>query len=224
MKQFIYVLKQLTIHVQEDRTLNGNTFDLLSLIEIDEDAVARIRSEIKGKEVSSVDEFWDLTEAIYLNLMLKTIVPDLKEYFKKVQYAFAQPWLKIVYTFSPWDTFNLRLENETLQQEIGNPVSISMQQEHSENQIKRLLSFFHVEDNNWYQDLYDFDYAFNFQSKIESLFHDLAFSCWSAAKEETKSTHSGFIAEANGGSYVFSLDNEDNLHELNMSIEEYVNR
>lgn len=224
MEQFTSILKQLTERIQLDNTLDGNTFDLCSLVEIDENQIAEIQKETKGIEMSTIDEFWDLTEEIYKNLILETITPDLFAYFKKVQQTSTQKYLKIIYTFSPWETFELRSKNGENTNELINMTSISMKSDHAEDQIQSLLNFLRIDDPTWYHGLYDFDYSFNFQSHVESLFHDLAFSCWKNAKKETGSAVYGFIAESNGGSYTFSLDTGANLHELNMSMEEYVDR
>lgn len=220
MQQFISLLKKLTKVIQEDKTLDANSFDLLSLVAIDSDSILQLREETSGQKVSNIDEFWDLTEEIYKNLMLKTIIPGLQEYCKEIQYNTDQKWLKIVYTFSPWDKFLVRIDNDRdlqVQQRV-----ISIEPAYAENQIASFLDFFQIDDANWYDDLYDFDYAFNFQSQIESLFHDLVCSCWQEVKTKTGATIIGFIEESNGGSYIFNLDTGESLHELGMSMEEYI--
>ncbi len=222
MEQFINLLEQLTKIIQEDKTLDGTSFNLLSLVAIDPDKISQIKNETAGQEVSTIDEFWDLTEEIYKNLMLKTIAPNLQQYFNKVQLTSDQEWLKFGYTFSPWDRFEIRSEGIVNKPESDYHIMIHMELAHAENQIASFLDFLQIEDPTWYHGLYDFDYSFNFQSQVELLFHDLAFSCWQETKKETGATISGFIAESNGGSYTFSLDTGHNLHELNLSITEYL--
>lgn len=224
MEQFINLLRQLTKIIQEDKTLDGTSFDLLSLVAIDPGKISQIKNEIAELEISTIDEFWDLTEEIYKNLMLKTISQDLYEYFKKVQSTSDQKWTKQVYTFYPWDRFELKSESVDAKVTSNYQTMVNMKLEHAENQITSFLDFFQISDATWYHGLYDFDYSFNFQSQIEALFHELSYSCWKEAKKETGTTLFGFIAESNGGSYTFSLDTGQNLHEFNMSIEEYLNK
>lgn len=216
MEQFTELLKKLTKIIRDDNTLTGSSFDIIELAGLSKDQVQQIRTEVKDIELIHIDAFWDLTEQIYKVLMLKTIKPHLLMFFKNKQETTSEMFLEIEYEFLPWHSFLVSVKNQTKKKKF------ELRTKHSEIQIQTLLDLFQIKDSEWLNDLYDFDYSFNFQSEIESLFREIAFSCWCQAKETTKVKTIGFISEFRGGSYLYNLDTKNNLDEMKVTIPQYL--
>lgn len=200
MELFIKSLEKLTKKIQEDSNLGAFSFDLVDLLNATQQEVVQIHKEVKGIEIIAVDEFWDLTEEIYKRLMLKTIEKGVTNFFIKVHESNFSNSIVISYKFTLWDKFTLAVENTGLSDEL------LIDFEYGENQIEKLLDHLQVNDPRWYQGLYDFDYSFNFESTVESLFRELAFNCWQKIKPEYNRHTRTFIREYNGGSHTYDLD------------------
>jgi len=198
MNDFLKSLKILTTRVQENNSLNPFSFDLISLSNLPEDKLTKIKKEVLGIELVHCDEFWELTEHIYKQLILPTISKELQEYFVALQTSTSEV-LQVSYQLIPWKEFQLITSN-------SNPRTFTLQTEHAEKQIQLFLDYFNIKDSNWMEDLYDFDYKFNFESEVESLFRELAFDAWKVAKENTQSNTKATLTEANGGSHIYDLD------------------
>ncbi len=215
MEEFTKLIKRLTEIVQNNKTLDGNSFDLVDLARLSKEQILKIKAETVNIQLIQIDFFWDLTEEIYKVLMLNTINEDLCEFFKKLQREANVAHLKFVYKFSPWNSFTVSLKDQIQRKEFV------LNNSNGEEQIQKLLNLLDIKDRTWIQDLYDFDYSFNFQSQIEWLFQDLAMGCWQEAKKVTRYTGFGFISESSEGSHIMSMDNGD---ELTISIEEYLSK
>ena len=205
MELFDKSIEKLTKKIQEDNNLDSLSFDLTQLLNLTPNEIQQIQKEISGIELVHLDEFWDLTENIYKILMLKTIKPDLSKFFKNLQETYPTPHIEIEYYFSDWTLFSLSIKNSSLKKEI------SLITKYAENEILKLLDLFQIKDPSWLDELYNFDYKFNFKSEIEERFHQIAFSCWQETKAETSSNSTGSIIEINGGSYLYDLDTGNNI-------------
>ena len=200
MELFVKSIEKLTKKIQEDNNLDSLSFDLIQLLNLTENEIQQIQKEVSGIELVHLDEFWDLTENIYKILMLKTIKPKLSDFFKNLQETYPSSHIEIEYYFSHWDSFLLSMKNSSFKKETP------LETKHAENEIQKLLDLFQIKDHSWLDELYNFDYKFNFKSEIEERFHQIAFSCWQTTKTETNSNSTGSIIEINGGSYLYDLD------------------
>lgn len=198
MKTFLKYINLLTQKAKEEN-LDPFTFNLAKLIEPSENELKQIHKETKGIEMVAIDLFWELTEEVYKKLMLRTIEKDLEEFFIQVQSLDKQD-LFIEYSFSPWDKFRINVRNTSLEQDF------ELKLEYAEDQIKKLLEYLDIDDPHWYQDLYDFDYKFNFETEVETLFREIVFEAWKKAMITTSHVDSGSIQEINGGSYIYDLN------------------
>lgn len=219
MKNFVYILEQLTQTIQQDDSFDVYAFDLISLLNLTDAELTEIRAAVQEVELIHVDEFWELTEAIYKHLMLPTITPDLQKYFTELQQS-SHKVVQVLYQLHPWKTFQLQATN--LEKETILTSKLTLNTIYAEMQIQRFLDHLHIEDKSWKNELYDFDYAFNFESTVETLFRTLAFTSWQKAKGLTNAQTSGFIVERQGGSHTYDLDNGINIDELELSIEAYI--
>lgn len=199
MKQFINSLKHVIKIIQENSDIEENSFDLIALSNLQDIELQQIREEVANIKLVDVDEFWDLTELIYKKLTLKTILPELCSYFKSTLITRTQKPIEITYQFNHWFHFILKANNST-------NVHLYMKKDHAEKQLQNLLDYLQIKDLDWKNHLYDFDYAFNFESEIEALFRELSFLCWEKAKKETNTNIKGYIQEYNGGSHMYDLD------------------
>lgn len=205
MELFVKSIEKLTKKIQEDNNLALLSFDLIQLLNLTPNEIQQIQKEISGIGLVHLDEFWDLTENIYKILMLKTIIPDLSKFFKNLQKTYPTSHIEIEYYFSDWTLFSLSMKNSSLKKEIP------LITKYAENEIQKLIDLFQIKDSNWLDELYNFDYKFNFKSEIEERFHQIAFSCWRTVKAETDSNITGSIIEMNGGSYLYDLDTGNNI-------------
>ena len=205
MELFVKSIEKLTKKIQEDNNLDPLSFDLIQLLNLAPNEIQQIQKEISGIGLVHLDEFWDLTENIYKILMLKTIKPDLSKFFKNLQETYPTSRIEIEYYFSHWDSFSLSVKNSSLKKEIP------LETKHAENEIQKLIDLLQMKDSNWLDELYNFDYKFNFKSEIEERFHQIAFSCWQEIKAETNSNSTGSIIEINGGSYLYDLDTGNDI-------------
>lgn len=197
MVTFLKFIKTLTQHLQSNKTLDPYSFDLIQLASISKKDLSLLKKETKNLQLINCHEFWELTEEIYKHLMLPTIGEKLQAYFIQLQKE-ATDDLKIQYQFHPWKEFQLTSSN-------GTAVTHELQTKYAENQIQSFLDALGVQDSNWKDDLYDFDYKFNFESEVERLFRDIAFECWEQAKSITQSEIQATLKEVNGGSQVYDL-------------------
>ncbi|MEQ6124193.1 hypothetical protein AAON49_08345 [Pseudotenacibaculum sp. MALMAid0570] len=198
MKLFIASLEKLTKIIRENTHIDPFSFNLINLLNESKEEVTQIQKETKGIQLVEIDEFWDLTEEIYKKLMLRTIETDLSTFFKQLQKNPPSSHIEMRYQLFPWQLFSLTFDH--IKKEFP------LNAEYAESQIQQLLDLFQIKDSNWINDLYDFDYKFNFQSQIEQLFRELLFSCWKEIKTKTNSKITASIQEINGGSYVYDLD------------------
>lgn len=211
MKNFVQILQQLTQTIQNREDLAPFAFNLVSLVKITDKERSQLKLEAQDIELIHVDAFWELTEVIYKKLMLPTIATDLQDYFFQLQQV-SHKKLKITYEFILWEKFRLittSLEKEALLTRI-----VKLETTYAEEQLEKFLNHIGINDTSWKSELYDFDYAFNFESTIETLFRDLAFVCWQKSKEQTKTKTIGCISEVKGGSYTYNLDNGTTIDEL----------
>lgn len=240
MQLFKRVLQRLSQRILNDSELNVYSFDLLKLLALTDAELTQIKRELKGVELIHVDEFWELTEIIYKILGLKTIKPHLAAFFHEaISTGFIDAYLasneaslKVLhfdYTFHLHDCFSITSTPEVAFYGEEKTTSfktlkkdIYLELEYAESQIKKLVSHFSIEDTNWFEALYDFDYKFNFESEIESLFRELAFSSWRLAASKTLFVVHAFLKERNGGSYTYDLDTGESLEEKQLTIEEYL--
>jgi hypothetical protein len=130
--------------------------------------------------------------------MLPTVKEELQAYFVKLQKEFKEP-LVIQYDFHPWKKFVLTHNN-------SNPMTLQLHTEYAENQIQSFLDRLEIKDATWKENLYDFDYKFNFESEVETIFRHIAFECWNKARSATQSKIHATLKEANGGSHMYDLD------------------
>jgi hypothetical protein len=129
--------------------------------------------------------------------MLPTVKEELQAYFVKLQKEFKEP-LVIQYDFHPWKKFVLSTNN-------SNPMTLQLHTKYAENQIQSFLDHVEIKDATWKENLYDFDYKFNFESEVESIFRDIAFECWNKARSVTQNRIRATLKEANGGSHMYDL-------------------
>ena len=195
MRTFIKSLETLTQQIQENNSLDPLSFDLIQLANLSDDDLSKIKSEVKGIELIHMHEFWELTEEIYKRLMLKTIAQELQNYFEELQKT-TEKSLEISYQFHPWKVFIL---NSSKSQET----KLRLQTAYAEKQIQNLLSHLGIHDKTWINDLYDFDYKFNFESEVESRFRGIAFDCWKSSKSKTQSQLKACIKEENRRSHTY---------------------
>jgi len=194
---FIKSINNLTQLIQQGLSLDPFSFELISLADISEDKLVIIKKEAEGIELIHCDVFWELTEEIYKGLMLPTISQELQQHLESLQTT-SEDSVEILYELKPWTEFHLSTSD-------SDSTVISMQTEYAEDQIQSLLDFLNIKDTTWKDDLYDFDYKFNFESEVEALFRNIAFECWSKAKSITQSEIHATIKEANGGSHLYDL-------------------
>lgn len=216
MKQFVLSIQKLSKIIQDDQSLVEQTYDFVDLLQLSESELEQIRKEVVDIKLIDSNDFWDLTEEVYKSLILKTIQLDLLRYFKKLQ---ENQTFIIRYNLHPWHKFSLTAEN------IENPekkhsVVLEMKTSYAEKQLQTLLDHFQIKGGSWKDDLYDFDYHFNFESVVETLFRELVFECWKEVKPNTIS----FITEINGGSYTYDLSNGENLDKMNLTVQEYIDQ
>ncbi len=197
MEIFLKSIKTLTKYIQSTKTLDPFAFELIQQANISKVELSQIKNQVLNIELIHCHEFWELTEEIYKRLMLPTIAKELQAYFVKLQKE-AKISFEIQYQFHPWNEFQLTTSNST-------SVTLKLQTAYAENQIQSFLDYLEIKDANWKEDLYDFDYKFNFESEVEELFRTIAFDCWRKAKSITQSEIHAMIKEANGGSYVYDL-------------------
>lgn len=216
MKLFVHSLQKLTKIIQNDPSLYEQTQSFVDLLTLSNTELEQIRKEVTSVELVDCDDFWDFTEEVYKSLMLKTIQLSLLQYFKTLE---KDTSFLIEYTFVPWHRF--KLTAKTVDQAEEKYIAVlQMKAKDIETQLQKLLDHFQIKDTKWLEDLYDFDYHFNFESEVETCFRELAFSCWKQAKADAL----GFISEANGGSYTYDLSSGKNLDEMNLSIQEYLDQ
>lgn len=198
MQNFPKYLKNLPQIIQEDNSLDPFSFELISLANLSNDDLSKTKEEVKDIELIHCDEFWELTEEIYKRLMLPTISQELQEFFTQLQETSSKP-LQLSYQFFPWQEFKLTTANYDSK-------VFKLRTKYAEQQIQTFLDHLEIKDQNWINDLYDFDYKFNFESEVESLFRELAFDAWKVAKENTQGNTKATLTEANGGSHIYDLD------------------
>ena len=221
MNQLKKSLSQLRKVISESPRLNENSINLLSLLEIKDRELQEIREKEKNTDLIHIDEFWNLTEVLYTKFILKTIKEDLFNFFKKILLDHTSKVLEVNFQFFPWNQFSLFV-NDLHDNYSIDKADFYTNPNHIENQLQNLIDYFNIKDSNWKDHLYDFDYSFNFQTEVEKIFLTIAFSCWQKAKKETGSNVVGLIRELNGGSYIYDLDTETNLNEMNLTVLQYI--
>ena len=204
METFLKSLSSLTQLIRENNSLDPFSFDLISLANLSEEDLYTIKEEIKDIELIHINEFWDLTEIIYKNLMLKTISKDLTDYFLKIQ-SREQKTIEVSYQFVPWKAFVVSSSD-------SDQTTISLQTDYAEIQIQQFLDYLEINDNSWKEDLYDFDYEFNFESELESIFRGIAFECWKETAQQTKNQLKATLQESNGGSHIYDLNTRQRVN------------
>lgn len=102
--------------------------------------------------------------------MLKTITKELEDYFVELQ-NLVKKSVEITYQLIPWKESLLKSSHEQ-------EVNLILQTNYAENQIQNLLNHLGIQDNTWHDDLYNFDYKFNFESEVEALFREILFTTW----------------------------------------------
>jgi hypothetical protein len=198
MTAFLNSIQTLTQQIRKDQSLDPFSFDLIQLANVSDKERSLIQEEVKDIKLIHVDEFWEFTEEIYKRLMLKTISQDLYDFFMKLQTSLNES-LEITYEFKSWKTFVLKSSN-------GQETQLTLQTLYAEHQIQNLLNHLGIQDPTWINDLYDFDYKFNFESEVESLFRNLAFDCWEKVKIKIHNQQKATIKEVNGGSFTYDLN------------------
>ncbi|MEE4247458.1 MAG: hypothetical protein V2I33_18775 [Kangiellaceae bacterium] len=201
MQVFLNSIQTLIKHIQENNSLDSFSFDLITLVNVSKDNLSKIQQEVKDMELIHVHEFWELTEEVYKRLMLRTIAQELQDYFSQLQ-KLSNKFVEITYEFQPWKEFVLRSSH-------SQETKLTLKTSYAENQIQNLLIHLGVQDQTWLNDLYDFDYKFNFESEVEALFRGLAFDCWRKAKSATQCQLNASLKEIDGGSFTYDLDTRE---------------
>lgn len=218
METFLKSIKKLTQHLQSNKALDPFAFDLILLADVSSEEHSQIKKEVKNIQLIHCHEFWELTEEIYKQLMLKTTfsanIKFLKDvikqcFFENLNDSENKPKVDLEITFSlrQWKAFKLKSYYRNPKNELqeGPQTIVQVNTRYAELQIQKLLDLFDIKDTTWRDFLYDFDYAYNFETEIETLYRKLMFFSWKASVQKAWRYH-GVIKEANGGSHVYDLN------------------
>ncbi len=203
MKQFIKSLQELTKVIQRNEQLDPSNFDLIKLANLSDEALFQIRSEVEDIELIHCHEFSDLTEEIYKRFMIPTVSKELKAFLKKINSNEMKP-VSLIYEFHPWKEFLLETSDSSSRNLILNTA-------YAEEQIQEFLNHLQIADKSWIEELYDFDYKFNFETEVETVFRELVLECWQEVMQDKTDKVSGTIQEMNGGSHVYDLNTGNKL-------------
>lgn len=203
MKQFIKSLQELTKVIQRNEDIDPSNFDLIKLANLSDEALFQIRSEVEDIEFIHCHEFWDLTEEIYKRFMIPTVSKELKTFLEQLNSNEMKP-VSLIYEFHPWKEFLLETSDPSSRNLILNTA-------YAEEQIQEFLTHLQIADKSWIEELYDFDYKFNFETEVETVFRELVFECWQEVMQDKTDKVSGTIQEMNVGSHVFDLNTGNQL-------------